>query len=247
MAEIHDGLKVDAALEKEFEKAIAYTLKDEDIERAKLLLGIDVAARCARALLGRDRGCDPQLVARRRRRQPALHGRGRTARRRGGARRSRHGTMVGLVKTPMLGDPMPEEVKQGDQEPVPRHPRLRVRRHVGLVPPDVSRRPDLLASAARRRSRSRSPSSPAAPSSRSAATWRSTSAARSSASTASCASSPSARRRARRASTPRSSRRTTPTRTLRADRRDLRRREGARRREALLGGRERRRRSCSRW
>ena len=39
----HDAFKVDAELEKEFQKALSYTLDDDDIDRARLLLGVDVA------------------------------------------------------------------------------------------------------------------------------------------------------------------------------------------------------------
>ena len=39
------SLQVDPALEAEFAKAIDYSLTDEDLERAKLLLGIDVASK----------------------------------------------------------------------------------------------------------------------------------------------------------------------------------------------------------
>ena len=41
----HRSLTVDASLEEEFAKAAAYTLSDEDIERARLLLGIDTASK----------------------------------------------------------------------------------------------------------------------------------------------------------------------------------------------------------
>ena len=40
----HEAFKVDDELEKEFQKALSYELRDEDIERASLLLGIDVAS-----------------------------------------------------------------------------------------------------------------------------------------------------------------------------------------------------------
>ena len=41
----HDAFKVDAELEAEFQKALQHQLTDEDIEKARLLLGIDVASR----------------------------------------------------------------------------------------------------------------------------------------------------------------------------------------------------------
>ena len=41
----HETLRVDDELEAEFQKALQHQLTDEDIEKAKLLLGIDVAAK----------------------------------------------------------------------------------------------------------------------------------------------------------------------------------------------------------
>jgi acyl dehydratase len=105
----HDAFKVDDELEKEFQKALSYELKDEDIERARLLLGIDVASR-ARELnceatfdsmrnwalgVGDDNplytteeyGCDTRWGS-----------------------QIGHGTQLGHLKQPMLGDPIPEEV-----------------------------------------------------------------------------------------------------------------------------------------
>ena len=38
-----ESLRVDENLEKEFAAALQYELRDEDIERARLLLGVDVA------------------------------------------------------------------------------------------------------------------------------------------------------------------------------------------------------------
>ena len=70
-----ESLRVDDKLEKEFEAALAYELQDDDIERARLLLDVDVAYRTRELLLGRDAGRHPQLGERRRRRQSPLHGR----------------------------------------------------------------------------------------------------------------------------------------------------------------------------
>lgn len=106
----HKSLQVDEALEKEFEQAIAYTLTDEDIERAKLLLGIDTASR-QRELFSTATpdalrnwslgvGDDNPLYTE--------EDYGPTTR---WGSQIGHGTMVGHVKTPMLGDPIPAEVK----------------------------------------------------------------------------------------------------------------------------------------
>src|SRR6185295_5705403 len=111
MSETPDALKVDAALEKEFERAIAYKLKDEDIERAKLLLGIDVASRhrelfsvaTVDAIRNWSLGVgDDNPLYTDERYGPTTRWGSQIA----------PGTMVGFVKTPMRGDPMPEEVKQ---------------------------------------------------------------------------------------------------------------------------------------
>ena len=111
MSETPDGLKVDPALEKEFERAIAYKLKDEDIERAKLLLGIDVASRhrelfsvaTVDAIRNWSLGVgDDNPLFTDERYGPTTRWGSQIA----------PGTMVGFVKTPMRGDPMPEEVKQ---------------------------------------------------------------------------------------------------------------------------------------
>jgi len=111
MSETPDALKVDAALEKEFERAIAYKLKDEDIERAKLLLGIDVASRhrelfsvaTVDAIRNWSLGVgDDNPLYTDERYGPTTRWGSQIA----------PGTMVGFVKTPMRGDPMPDEVKQ---------------------------------------------------------------------------------------------------------------------------------------
>jgi acyl dehydratase len=106
-----ETLRVDPELEKEFERAIAYQLTDEDIERARLLIGVDVASR-HRELhsvatpdairnwamgVGDD---NPLYVDEEY--GPATRWGSQIA----------HGTMAGHVKTPMLGDPVPDEIKR---------------------------------------------------------------------------------------------------------------------------------------
>jgi acyl dehydratase len=107
----HESLKVDAELEKEFQKALEHQLTDADIERAQLLLGLDTASR-ARELFS---VATPDAL-----RNWALgvgddnplyteedYGPGT----RWGTQIG-HGTMMGHIKTPMLGDPIPEEVSK---------------------------------------------------------------------------------------------------------------------------------------
>jgi acyl dehydratase len=104
------SLQVDPELEKEFAKAIDYQLTDEDIERAHLLLGIDTASR-ARELFST---ATPDAI-----RNWALgvgddnplytnEEYGPTTR---WGSQIAHGTMAGHIKTPMLGDPVPAEIK----------------------------------------------------------------------------------------------------------------------------------------
>jgi acyl dehydratase len=104
------SLQVDAELEKEFAKAIQYELTDHDIERARLLIGHDVAsgARELNAVASADAirnwamgaGDDNPLYT--------DDGYGTTTR--WGSQIS-HGTFAGHVKSPMLGDPIPKELK----------------------------------------------------------------------------------------------------------------------------------------
>lgn len=106
-----DALKVDPALEEEFAKAAAYTLSDDDIERSRLLLGIDTASKyrelysvaSADALRNWSLGIgdDNPLFA-----EEAYGPRTRWGSQIG------HPTMVGHIKTPMLGDPVPEEIRR---------------------------------------------------------------------------------------------------------------------------------------
>jgi acyl dehydratase len=108
--ETPDALKVDAALEKEFEKAIQYELTDNDIERAKLLLGLNVASnqRELNSVATPDAirnwamgsGDDNPLYI------DEDYGQGT----RWGSQIA-HGTQAGHIKTPMLGDPIPKEIK----------------------------------------------------------------------------------------------------------------------------------------
>ena len=104
------SLQVDPALEAEFAKAIDYSLTDEDLERAKLLLGIDVASKHrelysvatpdAMRNWALGVGDDNPLYT------DEEYG----PRTRWGTQIA-HATMAGHIKTPMLGDPMPAEVK----------------------------------------------------------------------------------------------------------------------------------------
>lgn len=104
------SLRVEESLEKEFVEALGYELKDEDIERARLLLGVDAASaqRELHSVATPDAirnwamgvGDDNPLYL------DEEYGRGT----RWGSQVA-HGTMVGHVKTPMLGDPMPAELK----------------------------------------------------------------------------------------------------------------------------------------
>lgn len=106
-----DTLRVDPELEKEFERAIAYRLTDEDVERSKLLIGIDTASRARElnSVATADAirnwafgvGDDNPLYT------DEAYGLGT----RWGTQIG-HGTMAGHVKTPMLGDPVPEEIRR---------------------------------------------------------------------------------------------------------------------------------------
>lgn len=105
------ALQVDERVAEEFEKATASKLTDEDIEKARLLIGHDTASKQRELYsvatpdairnwamgLGDD---NPLYV-------DEDYGTGT----RWGSQIA-HGTMVGHVKTPMLGDPMPDEVKR---------------------------------------------------------------------------------------------------------------------------------------
>ena len=107
----HDSLKVGAELEKEFEKALVYELDQNDIERAKLLLGVDTASRHRElysvaspdAIRNWAMGVGDD--------NPLYIDEDYGPSTRWGTQIG-HGTMVGHVKTPMKGDPMPDEIKK---------------------------------------------------------------------------------------------------------------------------------------
>lgn len=109
-ARAHGAFAVDDELEKEFQKALEHELTDDDIERANLMLGLDVASK-QREL---NSVATPDAI-----RNWALgvgddnplyideeYG---TETRWG--TQIGHGTQMGHIKTPMLGDPIPDEVK----------------------------------------------------------------------------------------------------------------------------------------
>jgi acyl dehydratase len=100
-----------ADVDPAFEEALKYSLSDDDIERAKLLLGVDVASK-HRELYSEatpdairnwalGAGDDNPLYT------EEEYGPGT----RWGSQIG-HGTMVGHIKTPMLGDPVPDEIKK---------------------------------------------------------------------------------------------------------------------------------------
>lgn len=106
----HESLKVDAELEEEFQKALQHELTDEDIEKARLLLGVDTASR-ARELFSVATpdairnwslgvGDDNPLYTEEEYGPTTRWG-----------TQIAHGTMVGHVKSPMLGDPISDELK----------------------------------------------------------------------------------------------------------------------------------------
>ncbi|MGD9701006.1 MAG: MaoC family dehydratase N-terminal domain-containing protein [Acidimicrobiia bacterium] len=107
----HAAFKVDDELEKEFQKALEHELTDEDIEKARLLLGIDTASkqRELNAVATPDAirnwamgvGDDNPLYIE--------DDYGRSTR---WGTQIGHGTQMGHIKTPMLGNPIPAEVKQ---------------------------------------------------------------------------------------------------------------------------------------
>ena len=110
-SETHESLKVDDSLEEEIQKALVHELTDEDIERAQLLLGIDAPQRVQELFteatpdairnwaLGT--GDDNPLYI-----DPS-YGPGT----RWGSQIG-PGTLVGFIKSPMRGDPVPEEIKR---------------------------------------------------------------------------------------------------------------------------------------
>jgi acyl dehydratase len=105
-----ESLQVSEELEAEFEEALKYQLTDDDIERARLLLGVDTANRArelysvatADAIRNWALGVgDDNPLYTEEEYGPTTRWGSQIA----------HGTMVGHVKTPMLGDPVPSEIK----------------------------------------------------------------------------------------------------------------------------------------
>src|SRR4051794_39066468 len=101
---------MDESIKRDWEKATQYSLTDEDIERAKLLIGVDLAVKyqeyVGTATVDTIRnfaaGCGNDNPLHR---DPDY------------ARATRWGEviaptmMAGIINTPLLGDPMPDEVK----------------------------------------------------------------------------------------------------------------------------------------
>lgn len=112
MADTAEQAASQQTITQEWDKATSYLLTDEDIERAKLLLGVDLASRdqeqIATATIdnirtfaygcGNDNPlhCDPDYAA---------------ATRWGGV--IAPSMMAGVVNAPMLGDPIPADIKAG--------------------------------------------------------------------------------------------------------------------------------------
>ena len=240
-----ESLQVSAELEAEFEQALQYHLTDEDIERARA----PARRRHRRAGTASSTRSRPPTPSATGRSASATTTRSTPTRSYGPTTRwgtqIGHGTMMGHVKTPDARRPDPRRDQEADQEPVPRRARVRVRRHVGLVPAAAPRRPHLLVPGEESLDVKKSEFAGRSVDPGAAATSRSTSSARCSASTGSCACSPSARSRATTRQVRRDRAGALHRRRLRADRRDLRVGAAARRREALLGGRQRRRRAAA--
>ncbi len=105
------GLQVDDKVAAEFERATAYKLTDEDIERAKLLIGYNTATKHRElfsvatpdAIRNWSLGVGDD--------NPLYTDESYGPSTRWGSQIA-HGTMVGHVKTPMLGDPIPEDVRK---------------------------------------------------------------------------------------------------------------------------------------
>ncbi len=107
----HKAFQVDAELEKEFQKAIDHRLTDEDIERAKLMLGIDTASkqRELNSVATPDAIRNWALGAGD---DNPLHTDEEYGPRTRWGTQIGHGTQVGHIKTPMLGDPISDELKK---------------------------------------------------------------------------------------------------------------------------------------
>jgi acyl dehydratase len=107
----HEAFRVDDELEREFQKALEHELTDEDIDKARLLLGIDLASKhrelnsvaTADAIRNWAMGVgddNPLYITD----EYGLDTRWGT--------QIGHGTQLGHIKTPMLGDPIPDEIKK---------------------------------------------------------------------------------------------------------------------------------------
>ena len=241
-----EALKVDDELEKEFQKALQHELTDDDIERARAAARRrhrEQAARAATRSPPRTRSATGRSASATTTRCTSTRTTGRP---RGGASQIGHGTMVGHIKTPMLGDPIPDGAQASRRRACsaaihvfvsggtwdwyrPLRPGDRIFAFRGEETP---RRQEVGVR--------RALGDPGAPRRRDQPARRGASA-----STASCACSPSARSRARRASTPTIE----PAHYTDDDYERIdaiyAQETAARRREALLGGRQRRRRAAA--
>lgn len=112
--ETHESFKVDDKLEVEIQKALEHELTDADIERARLTLGHYRASRAREhwsvatedSIRAWAHGVgDPNPLY-----SDPTYG----AQTRWGSQIG-HGTMAGFIKTPMMGDPLPDEVKAANK------------------------------------------------------------------------------------------------------------------------------------
>ena len=106
----HEALKVDESLEAEIQRALEHRLTDADIERARLTLGWDQPARTPElytvaspdAIRNWAHGVGDD--------NPLYTDEGYGPATRWGSQIA-HGTLAGFIKTPLLGDRLPEEVR----------------------------------------------------------------------------------------------------------------------------------------
>jgi acyl dehydratase len=105
------SLQVDPELEKEFEKAIAYSLTDEDIEKAKLLLGVNTASRYTELFTRATPDAMRNWALGMGDDNPLYTDDAYGDSTRWGSQIA-HGTMAGHIKSQMFGDPMPSEIKK---------------------------------------------------------------------------------------------------------------------------------------
>ena len=108
---VKEVFKVDEKLEKEFEKALTYELQDEDIKRARLPIGVNVASR-QRELFSEATPDAIRNWAQGVGDDNALYTEESYGPRTRWGSQTGMGTMVGHVRTRMLGDPMPRKLKQ---------------------------------------------------------------------------------------------------------------------------------------